>query len=115
MTYKLLLDDIRVPPTDKDTGRVESGWRIARTAEQAINIVYSIGLPNHIAFDHDLGDPENGDAMEFAKWLAEYCLYYKIKPSFTYDVHSMNPIGKKNIESYIENLKSFFDKENVSP
>lgn len=111
MTYKLLIDDVRNPP--KDNGVVESGWRIARTVDQAINIVMCHGMPNHIAFDHDLGESDNG--MDFAKWLGEYCLYYKQRPDFTFDVHSMNPIGKDNIKSYIENLKRFYDEEYGSP
>lgn len=97
--YKLLLDDVRNPPKDKD-GTVESGWRIARTVDQAINIVLSNGIPDHVAFDHDLGTQENG--MDFAKWLCLQCDYLGIKPTFTFDVHSQNPCGAENIRSYVQ-------------
>lgn len=101
--YKLLLDDIRNPPRQPD-GNVESGWRIARNVNQAINIVLVRGLPYHIAWDHDLGENEE-NGMYFAKWIVYYCQVNKLAPDFTYHIHSMNPVGAENIRSYIENFK----------
>lgn len=111
MKYKLLLDDVRNPPKDKATGVVESGWRIARTVDQAINIVFSCGMPEHIAFDHDLGeDAPGGDGMQFAKWICEYCMDNDLMLTCTYHVHSMNPEGAKNIKSYLQNFKKMQKK-----
>ena len=43
---------------------------------------------------------------ECAKWLVDYCIknYYDL-PGFI--VHSMNPVGKMNIELYLNNFKKF--------
>lgn len=110
--WKLFLDDIRFPPKNEDASPDEN-WRIARTVDEAICLCESKGLPWFISFDHDLGDEANGTGMEFAKWLVEYHLYYKIKPTFDYTVHSMNPVGAKNIDSYLRNFIDFTRKENA--
>ncbi len=36
-----------------------------------------------------------------AKWLVEYCMNKGVKHP-PYMVHSMNPVGKQNIISYVE-------------
>jgi len=79
-------------------------------------------LPQIIFFDHDLADEhmvyymtsyeENINYQEFkektgldcAKWLVDYCQDNNIKLP-TYYVHSHNPIGRKNIQSYLDNAK----------
>ena len=82
-------------------------------------------MPELISFDHDLADEHyNTDAMydsedaynklydsfrektgyECAKWLIDYCLDNKKKlPTFM--VHSMNPVGKKNITDLLNNYR----------
>ena len=68
-----------------------------------------------IAYDHDLSDEhynpdiENSEYKEktgydCAKWLCEYCLDNGVKYP-EYYIHSMNPVGKQNIDSYIANFK----------
>lgn len=49
-----------------------------------------------ISFDHDLGLGEP-DGYEIIKWMAKEYLHIWPKRIF---VHSMNPIGKKNIEEF---------------
>ncbi len=79
-------------------------------------------LPQIIFFDHDLADEhmiyymtsyeENINYEEFkektgldcAKWLVDYCQDNSINLP-TYYVHSHNPIGRKNIQSYLDNAK----------
>lgn len=63
--------------------------------------------PDFISFDHDLGiGYHNG--MDCAK---EFCRLHDSSPfPFDYHVHSMNPIGKKNIISYIESYKKTIQK-----
>lgn len=49
--------------------------------------------------DHDLADGK--DAMTFLHWLAEYWNPEEDSiPNFS--VHSANPIGKSNIESFMK-------------
>ena len=130
-TYKLFLDDIRNPldaysytkfePFKKDI------WRIVRNYNQFTDYIkrnYDRGyFPDFIAFDHDLAlehySPHMNSEEEYqkleesftektgmdcAKWLVEFCIDNNIKLP-DYYVHSMNPVGNKNIRSYLENYK----------
>ena len=47
MSYKLFIDDLRDPVTND--------WKVARSSAEAKDIVVEFGIPNEIAFDHDLG------------------------------------------------------------
>jgi hypothetical protein len=107
---KLYLDDVRCPKTE--------GWDIVRTYDDFVSWITINGLPNEVSFDHDLAeihyDPktytesfkyEEKTGYDAAKWLVDYCAEKKAKfPRHV--VHSMNPIGKERIDSYIENAKT---------
>jgi hypothetical protein len=103
MRYKLFLDDERYPPADKaDYG----DWRLARNYHDAVWYVQNYGIPYHIAFDHDLGiggSMPNLSGMDFAKFFCYYVMdnHIKLNGNFTYSVHSMNPVGAKNIDMYM--------------
>lgn len=56
------------------------------------------GLPAFVSFDHDLGEAESG--YDCAKWLVDYCMGGETPlPLPGWQVHSANPVGRKNIES----------------
>jgi hypothetical protein len=99
--YKLYLDDVRDLPDDS--------YSLVRSYEEAINYVKDNGIPSFISFDHDLGVDENGEPIltgyDFAKWLVEMDMnnVYKFPEDFFFKVHSANPVGKVNIESYLNN------------
>ena len=109
---KLFLDDIRNP---YDVFKV-----IVRDYHQFIDAINKFGLPTHISFDHDLSydaylsENQEGDidyenleektGYDACKWLCEYCLENNLSIP-EYYVHSANPVGKKNIEMYLENFK----------
>lgn len=66
------------------------------------------------SFDHDIQD-FNSDGYEntgktCAIYLVEYMLNNpeldEVKDKLSFIIHSQNPIGKQNIESYINNYKS---------
>jgi hypothetical protein len=100
IAYSLYLDDKRNPQTEKD-------WVIARSFNEAKEIVNTHGVPNYISFDHDLD--EDGTGYDFAKWLVEQDLDGKINldNNFRYNIHSANPIGAKNIDTLLRTyLKS---------
>ena len=77
------------------------------------------GLPDGIAFDHDLSDVEewvddwfdvenNGEytGMDCAKWLVDYCIDND-KPLPLFSSQSANPCGRDNILGLLNNyLKS---------
>src|SRR5690554_7456668 len=89
---KLYLDDLRPIP---------EGFIGVRSYAEFVTYIETNGLPDFISFDHDLGLEESG--FDCAKWLVNYCLDKKIGlPEFT--VHSQNPVGKKNIESLLNNF-----------
>lgn len=122
--YNLFLDDYRNP--EDCTGYVNSfgirpdtytnrSWVIVRNFKEFTSKIVEKGMPNLISFDHDLADiyylmndvggfstEETG--MDCAKWLVGYCMDTEIKlPDFL--VHSMNPVGRRNIQSYLQNYK----------
>lgn len=122
---KLFLDDIRMPQDClhylKENIYIDPSWEIVRNYDEFVNFI-----ENHfesieiISFDHDLGRDHYKDAYSAeipydeytektgyhcAKFLVEYCLDYDKKlPAFM--CHSMNPVGKINILSLLENFKS---------
>ncbi len=119
LTKRLLfLDDIRYPKDAYQYTKQEifkrKDWHIARNYQEFVERILEKGLPEIISFDHDLADEHysNTDSKEFvektgydcAKWLVEYCMDHDLElPDFY--CHSMNPVGKKNIESLLHNFK----------
>ena len=103
MTYKLFIDDERFPVSDD--------WIVARSSEEAINYVKAYGMPNEIAFDHDLGGEDT--SRKFILALQDMLLDKEvvIHSSFKFSVHSQNPIGKSWIESTMKSLVGFFNEK----
>jgi len=130
---KLFLDDIRVP-TDcinymsyQRKPYTEPDWVIVRNYNEFVKWIVANSLKDIelISFDHDLADEHydpkmydlEGDTYndlyrkfkektgyEAAKWLVEYCMNTgSMLPRFI--CHSMNPVGKLNIVSYLENYE----------
>ena len=92
--YNLFLDDERTPDYN-----LSPQWVICRSTEEAKIYVQDNGMPNFIAFDHDLGGDDT--AMVFLKWLVnEYWEEGSFIPD--YSVHSSNPDGRKNIIAFME-------------
>ena len=128
MKYNLFLDDQRFP---KDVTWVKYkiphvDWTIVRNYKEFVDVILDKGMPEMVSFDHDLEpDKIDGDILNLksckiirsmtgydcAKWLVDYCMKDNL-PFPKYYVHSMNPVGKTNIEKYIENYKKMFDGYN---
>jgi hypothetical protein len=120
--YNLFLDDERFPTRaqsliefDKELYTDDSNWVIVRDYSEFINYISDNGLPEMVSFDHDLADIKyvmgkssfsfkEHTGYDCAKWLVEYCSTNNLKLP-KYQVHSANPIGKVNIQSYLENAK----------
>lgn len=91
---KLFLDDIRPAP--------DATWTIARTYDEAVAIVDVHGFPDTVSFDHDLGD-DIMTGVSFARFLVDLDLDKATMPaSFTYTVHSANPVGRDNIVGLLD-------------
>jgi hypothetical protein len=89
--YALWLDDLRPLPED-----ATDEWKVAVSSAEAIELTHLYGPPSVMSLDHDLSGDDT--SMVYLKWLAENhfdCM-------FSFRVHSANPVGKKNIQSYID-------------
>lgn len=80
-------------------------WTVARNWEEVAYWVAHKGFPKFISFDHDLGKDEK-TGYDIIKLMIEDVMNseYEISEGFDYYVHSKNPVGKKNIESYLNNF-----------
>lgn len=122
---RLWLDDTRDPP--------DGNWYIAKNYEDFKLCIRFFKPFDLISFDHDLGEDESIDrvnrgmskrksralkkeaknGLDCAKFLIKYCQDNKLKLP-NYQVHSMNPVGKQNILSLLDNFKRFQDENNDS-
>ena len=96
---KIYLDDERFPKSP--------GWIIVRNFKEFKHEILTNGLPDEFSFDHDLGDNEK-TGYEIVKWLIDD-MNFDIR-GIKINVHSANPVGKKNIEMYIKNYIKFIDE-----
>ena len=120
-------DAIGLVPSNLNQLYFENDWVVVRNFLEFCNYIQKFGLPDFISFDHDLADVHYNDLFsdkslsipnsdivlkydeysektgyECAKWLVDWCFDGSQKiPKFV--VHSANPVGKKNIESYLNN------------
>ena len=60
----------------------------------------------HISFDHDLGD-NRLSGYDLAKWVERRAHLNQIK-RITWDIHSANPVGRKNIEMAMSNADKYW-------
>lgn len=93
--WVLFIDDDRFPVDETNV--------IARSVEQAIDLINEKGCPAIIHFDHDLGD-NVPTGMDLAKWLVEKDLDMDqkfIPAGFAYHIHSQNPTGEQNINGLL--------------
>lgn len=103
MAYWLFLDDERFPPSKPvHADLVNLPCIIARSYTEFVDTVLHHGCPVFVTFDHDLGRDKNG--KDCANWLVSHLLsdMSRLPENFRYDVHSMNPVGAKNIRSLMD-------------
>lgn len=98
--WKLFLDDdartsgmesFRYPP--------DASWTIACSAQEAIYLAKSQGLPSIMDLDHDLGD---SDTMQFLRAI-EVEFSESLPPDYL--VHSCNPSGVASIHAFMYSWK----------
>lgn len=90
------VDDERSLPKDFDEQFLNI--QVCRNFTQAIIALDCLCNDNwevYISFDHDLGERHSG--YDVAKYIV--AMGYSIKG---YRVHSMNPVGKRNIEQLLD-------------
>ena len=128
---KLFLDDVRIPkdaiglvPDKHNQFYFSNDWEIVTNYDDFVEYIELNGVPKYVSFDHDLGDTAMDEyfrnvatkgtldydnikemtGLDCAKFLVEYCVD-KNQPLPEYLVHSANPVGKRNIEGFLENAK----------
>jgi hypothetical protein len=116
MIYRLFIDDER-DPRDVTWGKTwqenamyrDDDWIIARNWFDVIDIAVSLGFPETISFDHDLGKDEL-TGYDIAKRLCEMIMDgVQIPDDFRYFVHSKNPVGAENIRAYMYNFLGHYN------
>jgi len=101
-------------------------WVIVRNYKEFCEYIEKHGIPEFVAFDHDLADVHYGadqagvidydnfeekTGYDCAKWLGEYCMDNNEKyPEFY--IHSMSQVGKENIFYFIKNHKKHVEGDN---
>ena len=101
---KMFIDDEREPK------KIRFDY-IVRDYKEVMQSFDKNGCPSFISFDHDLGK-RSKTGFDIAKDMVERDLDKNgkwISKNFTYDVHSANPVGKKNIEGLLNN---YLEKRN---
>ena len=94
--WSLWIDD----QLDEVPGRkTPPGFLGAKSCEEAKELVIAHGIPEFMDLDHDLGEES---VMTFLKWLADE---FPDGPVPEWEVHSQNPIGKQNINSFLDSWK----------
>ena len=96
-TINLYLDDERTEP---------EGWVRVTTFTDAVRVMEDPGIiVDQMSLDHDLGVCSECTGREcfhtgykFALWCAEHGRWSLQKPT----VHSMNPVGRRNILSVVD-------------
>lgn len=115
--YHLFLDDVRNPEDVTWVKLPDCNWIIARSYEEFRTVIWNKGIPQFVAFDHDLSNDHYGHGLlgdvipydtytektgyDCAKFLVNECNKLGVKYP-EYVVHSMNPVGKSNIITYVE-------------
>ncbi len=119
----MFLDDVRNPTDIYADGTplsdifpdavdyLGTSWTVVRTSEEALEFVKLWGLPGAISFDHDLGVCSDGYPDTTMLWLRQLVRWLdeegkEVKSLPVYKVHSANPVGAKNIISFMESWKS---------
>ena len=114
MKQLLWLDDIRnpfvgdwlmqyAPQFTCDEGEVT--W--VKSYDEFTKWIIENGLPDMIAFDHDLGTDKSG--LDCTKWLVDYCMDNDMDlPQWT--IQSANPVGADNINGMLNGYKKFRNK-----
>lgn len=90
---KLWLDDVRLPPNND--------WTWVKTVKDA-KALLELGMITEASLDHDLGcdifGRNNQTGYDLCKWMAETDNW----PTQSIRVHSMNPVGRMNMQAIID-------------
>lgn len=121
----LYLDDVRTP-TETIPGY--NPWNVVRNYTEFTDFILRNGIPDLISFDHDLAKEHIDDyfrqftmqgyqypeydtykektGLDCARWLVDYCQEKNLHLKHCC-VHSHNPVGASNIQSFLNGFKKY--------
>jgi hypothetical protein len=131
-SYNLFLDDDenRIPHKLSWIELPLVEWTIVRSYDEFVATIKRDGLPKIVSFDHDLADEHYMEyqrahspnligerkiqyedftektGYDCAKWLGNYCIDNGLQLPLYY-IHTLNPIGRQNIFSALENARKY--------
>lgn len=78
-------------------------WKVARSYSEAEALIREFGLPTFASFDHDLGFDQKYEEEKTGRHVAALMIEIDMETNtlpddFSFEVHSANPIGRKNIQ-----------------
>jgi len=129
LKVSLYLDDVRTPT---ETLPGYHPWNVVRNYNEFEKWIIENGIPNLISFDHDLAKEHIDDyfsqfakegfqipdyesykektGLDCAKFVVEYCQKMNV-PLKQCVVHSHNPVGAKNIQTFINGFHRHMEQE----
>lgn len=131
MSYNLFLDDIRNPPMVASYIQpsalknlyLELDWVIVRSYIEFVETIRKKGIPSLVSFDHDLSISHYSVPTTGESWDEYYsddnrertgydCAFHLLAACVERNVdlpqclvHSMNIVGRENIEALLKNFK----------
>ena len=106
---RIFIDDERMPAKGGKPWTIIRSWKEWIEFSEVLKTSKRKELPNHVSFDHDLGDTMfNMTGLDIAKDMIELDMDEELTfpKDFTWVVHSQNPVGAENIKML---LKGYFD------
>ena len=98
---KLWIDDLRAPPDET--------WTWAKTSADALLVLKHFASDlAEVSFDHDLGGDDT--VMPFILAVEARAFRGRGDP-FQWQVHSANPVGRKNITAAMERVERFWNTD----
>lgn len=90
-------------------------WFVARTSQEAKDLVLKHGMPSSIAFDYDLeGKPNYGDnSIIFLRWLIDFWKHDVTMEIPSYTIHSANEVGVQRIYNLMNEWKKLKEQEDL--
>lgn len=107
--WVLFLDDERKVESTISQEMIDAlpyDWYLAHTSTDAIELVKRLGVPHYMFLDHDLGGEDT--AKKFLVWLCDN--YYQEGPP-EWRIHSQNPVGVANLNSFLNAWKESWKKD----
>lgn len=108
---KLWLDDERDPksPRIQEDFGADGDEFWVKDAFRAIHYLKQ-GIVTSISLDHDLGVGASGTGMDVAKFIEEQAFHGTI-PRLIWFVHSMNPVGRRDMARAMINAEKYWDAQ----